>query len=101
MGDLAVGATLGSEAHHTQLAGGQRLDTGAPLASRAGAGGLELLARASGQRTGAASGGEVERFRERLDALRLAGQLGEQRGPQLDQRTRSLEQRGRVPEADH
>ena len=66
MSDLAVGAALGREAHDAQLAGSQRLDPGAPLASRAGAGGLELIARTAGQPARAAADGELERLGERL-----------------------------------
>src|SRR5690348_9461850 len=44
LGDLAVGAALGREMNDPQLAWREGLHAGAPLAPRAGAGRLELLA---------------------------------------------------------
>src|SRR5262245_48291030 len=50
VGDLAVGTAVCGEPHDAQLGGRQCLETGAPRASRPGAGGLQLFAGASRER---------------------------------------------------
>src|SRR6476661_4433964 len=65
-GDLAVGSAFGGKPGDPQLAGGQRLDTGAPRSSRAGACRLQLVAGPGGQRPGAAARGELQRLGERI-----------------------------------
>src|SRR6266545_134570 len=95
VGDLAVRVALGRQPYDAQLAGSERFHTDAPLASRAGAGGLELLARAGGQRPGAAAGGEVERLGERL-ARGSALASPTQRRPELGQRVGALEHCRRI-----
>jgi len=100
VGDLAVGAALGREAHDAQLAGGQRLHAGAPFAARAGAGCAQLLACAGAQRPRAAAGGELERLGERFARLHALSGAAQCR-PKLRERPRSLQQRRRPPKADH
>ena len=62
--------------------------------------GRELLARASDQRPGAASGREVERLEEWLAGSPAAARPA-QRRPPLEQRASSLQHRRRVPERGH
>src|SRR5579884_674250 len=57
--DFAVGLPLGGQPRDPQLAGGERVDPGTPLATRASARGLQLLTHPRGERTRAATGGQV------------------------------------------
>ena len=66
MGDLAVGAPLRGKPRHVQFPRAQCFQPGAPLTSRAGAEGLQFFSYVGCQRTGAASGREVESLGERF-----------------------------------
>ena len=94
-GDLAVGAAVGGQPGHAQLAGGQRVHPGPPRAPRAGAGRPELVADPGGQRSGAAAGRELERPGQRIPG-RGALAIPAQGRAEFGQRASALEQRGGV-----
>ena len=100
VGDLAVGAALGRQGRDPQLARGEGLHTGAPLAPGARPGGLELLAGPAGQAASAAADGQLQRLGERLTGSG-APTGAAQRRPQLGQRIGKLEPGRGTPEAGH
>src|SRR5262245_8240371 len=90
LGDLAIRAALGRQPRDAELARGERLGPGPPRAPRTGAGGVELLPRAPGERPGAAARGQVERVGERLARIGAPAGATQPRAP-LGQRVRPLE----------
>src|SRR3954447_8290425 len=64
--DLTIGRPIGGQLCHPQLTRGERIAATDVVATRAGAGRAQLLARASRQRVRATAHGEVEGLPERL-----------------------------------
>ena len=90
LGDLAVGVAVGGEVRHAMLCGSQRLWAGERGTARAGAGRLQLVARAIGEQSHAAALGDVERLPQRGAGVGPAIGAPEG-GADVDERSRMLE----------
>jgi hypothetical protein len=81
LGDLSVGLAGGGQASEAQLARGEGVTACEPVTSGPSAAGAKLLARAVGERGGAAVACEVEPPRQVLPRLEAASGVAEERRP--------------------